>query len=143
MSARGPSAAGATVIDLTRMKMALAMAQTVRAMLDASEVLGNATEALLAQLDQLKGDADHEPSLGAPEAMAGPVVQFNQSDWAAGGDTDEREESDGDQEPSLGAACPQAWTDQTRWADGPRHDFEEQCEDEGAQCDDEGHVEGW
>jgi hypothetical protein len=140
----------ATVIDLTRMKMALAMASAVRAMLDASEALGNATEALLAQLDQLKGDADLEPSLGSLHGTAASGARGNQVEWAAGDGGDLEDEHNGgeppeDSEPSLGSIGDYGNVSQSHWAGGDcsGQDPEEQCEDEGAQRDDEGHVEAW
>jgi len=142
-----PSAAAGAVVDLARVQLALSMASAVQAMLDASAALNDATEAILKQLDQMQGDPDLEPVLGAAEAVAGLRLRLNQEDWAEGGDRDEREADDGDLEPSLGSlgSCRQPIT-QERWAGHPspsdleaEHDGREpECEDEGAQCDDEG-----
>lgn len=54
-------------------------------------------EAVLADLDALDGDADLEPSLGAPI----PYASVSQVHWAAGGDQDEREDVSEDE----GGAC--------------------------------------
>ena len=96
-------------------------------------------EAMIGVLDELDGDADDEPSLGAQR----PHQQCSQERWAEG-TTDDREQEcedegagDEDNEPSLG--WPETGTAGQSFRNmGGRHDYEEQCEDEGAQCDDEG-----
>lgn len=109
-------------------------------------------------------DADLEPSLGAP---GGYYPGDDQRHWSAGGGDDlEEDKSDfepseddeytlgrsenidqtqfevpaNELEPSLGAS---AAVDQRRWGDRdssafPFSDLEEQCEDEGGACEDEG-----
>lgn len=74
-------------------------------------------------------DADDEPDLGSLDHM-------NQTRWSKGKDA----------EPSLGSL--DFPFDQTKWSKGGTKDFEDEhdgrepcCEDEGAQCDDEGCVE--
>lgn len=70
-----------------------------------------AVDGVLAELDAMDGDADFEPSLGAPERHPALYNVFDprrssQDLWSAGGDSDEREDL---------------------------------CENEGGQCEDEGH----
>ncbi|WP_144766545.1 hypothetical protein [Methylobacterium dankookense] len=60
---------------------------------------------------------------------------------------DDREHDDSDNEPSLaslGGTAEGCHGDQSRWSDGGLNDWEEQCEDEGASCenrDDDGDTE--
>lgn len=74
--------------------------------------------------------SDYEPSMGAAEGETGSVA------WAQGGSVFE-------EEPSLGSV---GHIDQRHWANHTDPnlwlclDVEEACEDEGAQCDDEGDV---
>jgi hypothetical protein len=89
-----------------------------------------------------------EPSLGAL-GSGYDCSHFDQSNWAGGG-ADDRELDD-EREPSLGSLtcvgyCGEDGSsmrdgrDQTRWAHGLSDDREEQCEDEGAQSEDEGSA---
>ena len=119
--------------------------------------------ATLAVLDDMDGDPDLEegddlePSLtsttnknfgdGDDRELCGSETELEMG--GVGDKTDQRrwgaeagQEGDGepDKEPSLGSI---ATTDQRYWSGGPtgkaRHlDREQACEDEGAQCDDEG-----
>ena len=115
----------------------------------------------------LEPDDDGEPQLGAPEARAGswnglyPVAftddrEADDSDLEDGGDDEpalastvmqdrfnrhtmqdnDLEKDDADSEPSLAS---RSVTDQRGWTIGSNDDLEEACEDEGAQCDDEGY----
>ena len=98
-------------------------------------------EAMIGWLNELDGDPDLEPSLGASR----PHEQLSQTIWAHG-TTDDREQEcedegagDEDSEPALG--WPETGTaGQSFHNMGSTSDLEEQCEDEGAQCDDEGCV---
>ena len=110
-------------------------------------------EAAIARLDEIdpdpdlengtdgEPDNDGEPLLGAPEARTG---SWSGLFLEAYSDEDREldcadDEDNGDAEPSLGSLDRIA--DQTAWAGGGRCDLEEQCEDEGAQCDDEGVID--
>ncbi|MBI2719565.1 MAG: hypothetical protein HY245_03990 [Rhizobiales bacterium] len=101
-------------------------------------------ERLIARLDDMDPDpdledgGDGEPMLGAPEAHRGSWSGLFPEAYQ-----DDREADDGDDEPSL--AAPEAsretrWA-QTHWAAGRSDELEEVCEDEGAQCEDEGAFE--
>lgn len=109
-------------------------------------------EHLMEVLDYLDPDpdledgGDDEPSIGAPEAQAGAWRGL----WPEGNDDREQDDFDlednGDFEPSLGSL--NNYHRQLQWADGNRHELEDEhdgaepcCEDEGAQCDDEGAVD--
>lgn len=86
----------------------------------------------IALLDEIEGDADFEPSL--------PGTNHR---YPVDAEDDEIPEEDGDEhEPQFGASADvnqvAGWfTVGTRGSDG----CEEECEDEGAQADDEGFVE--
>lgn len=128
---------------------------------------------IIALLDELQGEPDLEPVLGALELSPHFTTQafregLDQRRWADTGDVDEREPTD-DDEPSLGSldSCGSTFPKVDRWAGGgssdledehdgrePEDDSEPQCEDEGAQCEDEGadigdyepddhHLCGW
>jgi hypothetical protein len=86
--------------------------------------LEQAVEAAIAALDALDGDADLEPAVGAPES---PCARFAPSRFSPEGRV-------------LGRLRP---GDQRHWAEGGDcGEREDLCEDEGAQCDDEG-VSGY
>lgn len=73
-------------------------AVTLRRQLEAAaERLADLLTATVAELDALDGDADLEPSTGAPEDHNRRARRV----WAEGGDTDEREEASEDE----GGAC--------------------------------------
>jgi hypothetical protein len=87
-------------------------------------------EEIVAKLDELEGDPDLEPVLGAPEPVSGKssanaATEADQSHWARGGDADERETGE-DDEPSLGSVAVSEWSNQTRWAQGNSNDAEEE-----------------
>lgn len=91
------------------MQRAPTLPKRPRARLEAAlDRLLDAMHQALAELDALDGDPDAEPSLAAPERHPNP------GRYGA---------------PDRG---------QLRWAQGAADDREEDCEDEGAQCDDEG-----
>lgn len=72
-------------------------------------------------VDDLEAEADDEPELGSLE-------QMNQTRWAKGQDG----------EPSLGSLdC----VNQLQWSAGGIQELEVQCEDEGAQSEDEGSYD--
>lgn len=106
-----------------------------RAYIEAAlERLADLRDRLVAKLDAMDADADLEPSLSALDGWD----QRHRSD----GPTDDREDDAGDLEPSLGSLDR---IDQRAWACGGCSDLEYEhdgrepcCEDEGAQCDDEG-----
>lgn len=125
-------------------------------------------EAMISFLDELDGDADDEPSLAAPEYHPGIYGQGSQELWAQCNLNELEGEHDGcepqgDEEPSLGwtiegAVHPDIMSDeaepslgapeagsgsQLEWAKGESHDREEDCEDEGAQCDGGGGDEAY
>ena len=100
-------------------------------------------EAAIARLDDVDGDTDlepdfdGEPSLGAPEAQGGSWSGLSLEAYC-----DDREADDADDEPSLGSLDRMP---QTKWSAGGAGDLEDEhdgaepcCEDEGAQCEDEG-----
>lgn len=126
--------------------------------------LERVVDKLLAAIDAIDGDADREPSLGAPEGRYSREPR-DQRQWADGQTDDTEDEHDGreppedeedtlgrsenidqsrqefgrqDLEPSLGSL---GVVDQRFWADHyctkTQHilDGEEQCEDEGFECD--------
>lgn len=123
----------------------------------------DAVQAVLEVLDTLDGEADAEPSLGAPEARVQcselfgrsgffqtymPGQHLDQRDWARGGLDDREDEHDGrepdvDDEPSLGAREGHGGTE--GWGEKPYEyliDGEAQCEDEGFDADSEPDS-GW
>lgn len=78
-----------------------------------------AVEKLLQILDELGGDPDLEPSLGAAERATFHKWTFDQRQWADG-NTDDREDARDDEEPNLGWESPGA---QMR-LDAGAHDWE-------------------
>jgi hypothetical protein len=96
--------------------------------------IATSIEKLINMLDDLEPDpdleesADEENSLGWPER--GPR--------ADGCDSADRELDESDDEPSLASPNGSEHRSQVGWAAGSSSDCEEDCEDEGAQCDDEG-----
>jgi hypothetical protein len=110
-----------------------------RRMAEAAEGLLEAAHAIIAELGRDAPDADLEPSLGAPESSARHVVE-----WARGV-TDDREDAEDELEPSLGSSTAM---NQSTWGAGSCSDLEHEhdgrelvCEDEGAQCEDEGAAD--
>jgi hypothetical protein len=109
-----------------------------RRMAEAAEGLLEAAHAIIAELGRDATDADLEPSLGAPESSRGQVF-----DWARGV-SDDREDAQDELEPSLGSSSA---VNQATWGAGSCSDLEHEhdgrepaCEDEGAQCEDEGAL---
>lgn len=106
----------------------------------------DAAHALMAVLDEIDGDADSEPTLGAPNSSPGWVDHGSQTMWAAGSNADgeaedvcedEGAEHDG-REPALG------WTDmESRYGRYGLGIDDEQEEDDPAGGDilDEPHDE--
>ena len=100
-------------------------------------------EEMVVKLDELTGDPDLEPSLGAPEHASHLRLPASHVayEWARGCADDREGDGDGlscrgddsDYEPSLGAPD---WTlsgggrDQRRWALGGAHDLELATEDD-------------
>jgi hypothetical protein len=106
----------------------------------------NQARALRSCLHSYAGEP--EPSLGALGAGY-DAERFDQRRWSEGSRKDLEDEHDGrepdvDDEPSLasphGGQRPEFF-DQREWARGEDNDVEEACEDEGAQCEDEGACE--
>lgn len=120
------------------------------------EQLAATIESLIALLDTMEGEADQEPSLGAPEKTPRPGWHVggegaDQTYWSEGV-TDEREqeaddEDNGDREPSLGSLHNAS---QLGWARGRNDDTEPNLEgsrtdlegDNGADMDMPGHISG-
>jgi hypothetical protein len=102
--------------------------------------MAEAAHAIIAELGRDTPDADLKLSLGAPESSRGDVF-----DWASGA-SDDREYGQDELEPSLGSSSA---LNQTAWGSGSCSDLEHEhdgrepaCEDEGAQCEDEGATNG-
>ncbi|HUF45963.1 MAG TPA: hypothetical protein VMN43_11510 [Aestuariivirgaceae bacterium] len=88
--------------------------------------------------DEGAGDEDNEPSLGSSENHPGRHGGGRQGAWASG-NTNDYEGDFADAEPSLGwpetgSGC------QSLTNTGTHDEREEDCEDEGAQCDDEDDI---
>lgn len=120
-----------------------------RQMVAAVDRMLTAVDLLIAELDGDAGDADLEPSLGAPEVVGGlhsraHAQAVDQRRWARGAH-DDREEPEGEDEPSLGSLGGTAENrrgGQRVWSGGGTDDLEEACEDEGGACEDEGADNG-
>lgn len=118
------------------------------------ENAGKVVEMLIAYIDLIAGNFDHESDLGWTEQCGRPVASFTTGP-ANQGERDDCEDEDGpDDEPSLGSSghydggsiiyLAHAISDGFKMVydcEGDEHDGREpDCEDEGAQCDDEGVV---
>jgi hypothetical protein len=91
-------------------------------------LVGQEIEQLLALLDEIDGDPDLEPSLGR--------IPFDDVELI-----DAEGDGDPDLEPTFAATV--AFNQDLAWSGPTFHDeLEEACEDEGAQCDDEGNDSG-
>lgn len=112
--------------------------------------LATTIERLIGLLDDMECDpdleepGDLEPNIGWPErgpsSIASPDA-FKRMGWP-GPANDDREQDTADNEPWLGAPEHIYPRSQGRWCAGGYDDREEDCEDEGAQCDDEGVIDG-
>jgi hypothetical protein len=65
------------------------------------ERLLDLADAVIRELDQLQGDADAEPSLGALGGSSRGAEHFDQRGWARGGCVDLEEQCEGEGEPEY------------------------------------------
>jgi len=108
--------------------------------IEALETLEDIRQDLIAKLDFLHGDPDLEPGADTEPNLAA-VWGISWTFTAHQAAYDDAEDDRSDDEPYLGA--PEGGQRYHRWWTGTWDEREEACEDEGAQCDDEGWTPNW